>query len=126
VSERTSIRSDAAPPPGGPYSQAIRSGGFLFLAGQGPFRLDSSKVEGSFEEQARQTFLNLEAVAAAAGASLTDAVRVGVYLRDMSNFTALNRIYIEFFRDPMPARTTIQSNLPGFEIEVDAVLAMGS
>ena len=125
MSERTPILSDAAPPPGGPYSQAIRSGGFLFLAGQGPFRADGSKVEGSFEEQARQTFRNLEAVAAAAGASLGDAVRVGVYLRDMSNFPALNGVYAEFFRDPMPARTTIQSDLPGFEIEVDAVLAMG-
>jgi reactive intermediate/imine deaminase len=125
MGERTPIRSDGAPAPGGPYSQAIRSGGFLFLAGQGPFRTDGSKVEGSFEDQARQTFRNLEAVASAAGASLADAVRVGVYLRDMSNFAALNRVYPEFFRDPMPARTTIQSDLPGFEIEVDAVLAMG-
>jgi len=125
MGERIPIRSDAAPPAGGPYSQAIRSGGFLFLAGQGPFRPDGSRVEGSFEEQARQTFRNLEAVAAAAGASLADAVRVGVYLRDMSNFPVLNRIYPEFFRDPMPARTTIQSDLPGFEIEADAVLAMG-
>src|SRR6267143_5684887 len=124
MGERTPIRSDGAPAPGGPYSQAIRSGGFLFLAGQGPFRTDGSKVEGSFEDQARQTFRNLEAVASAAGASLADAVRVGVYLRDMSNFAALNRVYPEFFRDPMPARTTIQSDLPGFEIEVDAVLAM--
>jgi reactive intermediate/imine deaminase len=125
MGERTPIRSDGAPAPGGPYSQAIRSGGFLFLAGQGPFRTDGSKVEGSFEDQARQTFRNLEAVASAAGASLADAVRVGVYLRDMSNFADLNRVYPEFFRDPMPARTTIQSDLPGFEIEVDAVLAMG-
>jgi len=124
MTERTPIRSDVAPPPGGPYSQAIRSGGFLFLAGQGPFRHDGSKVEGSFEEQARQTLSNLEAVAQAAGASLADAVRVGVYLRDMSNFPAMKRVYAEFFRDPMPARTTIQSDLPGFEIEVDAVLAM--
>ncbi len=124
MSERIPIRSEEAPAPGGPYSQAIRSGGFLFLAGQGPFRPDGSKVEGPFEDQARQTLDNLQAVAAAAGASLADAVRVGVYLRDMSNFVAMNRIYAEFFRDPMPARTTIQSDLPGFEIEVDAVLAM--
>jgi reactive intermediate/imine deaminase len=126
MSERIPIRSEEAPPPGGPYSQAIRSGGFLFLAGQGPFRIDGSKVEGSFEDQARQTFRNLEAVAKAAGASLADAVRVGVYLRDMANFPALNKVYPEFLRDPMPARTTIQSNLPGFEIEVDAILAMGA
>ena len=98
----------------------------MFLAGQGPFRPDGSKVEGPFEDQARQALNNLQAVAAAAGGSLADAVRVGVYLRDMSNFAAMNRIYAEFFRAPMPARTTIQSDLPGFEIEVDAVLAMSA
>ena len=125
MSERTPIRSADAPPPSGPYSQAIRSGGFLFLAGQGPFQRDGAKVDSSFEDQARQTFRNLEAVAAAAGASLADAVRVGVYLRDMSNFAAMNKVYLEFLREPMPARTTIQSDLPGFEIEVDAVIAVG-
>jgi reactive intermediate/imine deaminase len=126
MSERTPFSSKDAPPAAGPYSQAIRSGGFLFLAGQGPFRPDGSKVESSFEDQARQTFRNLEAVAAAAGASLADAVRVGVYLRDMSNFAVMNKVYAEFLRDPMPARTTIQSDLPGFDIEVDAVIAIGS
>ncbi len=124
MTERIPIRSEDAPAPGGPYTQAIRSGGFLFLAGQAPFRADGSRVDGPFEDQARQTLNNLQAVAAAAGASLADAVRVGVYLRDMSNFAAMNMIYAEFFRDPMPARTTIQSDLPGFEIEIDAVLAM--
>ena len=124
MSERTPIRTDAAPAPAGPYSQAIKSGGFLFLAGQAPFRPDGSKVEGSFEDQARQTLQNLQSVAAAAGASLADAVRVGVYLRDMSNFGTLNKVYAEFFHEPMPARTTIQSDLPGFEIEVDAVIAV--
>ena len=125
MSERTPIRTDAAPAPAGPYSQAIKSGGFVFLAGQAPFRPDGSKVEGSFEDQARQTLQNLQSVAAAAGAWLADAVRVGVYLRDMSNFGTLNKVYAEFFHDPMPARTTIQSDLPGFEIEVDAVIAVG-
>ena len=123
MSDRTPIRSEDAPAPGGPYSQAIKSGGLIFLAGQGPFHKDGSKVEGSFEEQARQTFRNLDAVAKAAGSSLADAVRVGVYLRNMSNFAAMNAVYKEFFRDPMPARTTIQTELPGFEIEVDAVVA---
>lgn len=122
---RIPFRTDDAPPPAGPYSQAIRSGGFLFLAGQGPFRPDGSKVDSSFEEQARQAFTNLQSVAAAAGASLADAVRVGVYLRDMSDFSVMNKVYVEFLRDPMPARTTIQSDLPGFDIEVDAVIAVG-
>jgi reactive intermediate/imine deaminase len=116
------ISTEGAPQPAGAYSQAIAAGELVFLAGQGPFQPDGSKVEGSFEEQARQTFRNLAAVAEAAGTSLADAVRVGVFLREMRNFTAMDSIYREFFAEPRPARTTVQSNLPGFEIEVDAVL----
>jgi 2-iminobutanoate/2-iminopropanoate deaminase len=123
MTERTPYRASDAPPAAGPYSQAIKSGGFVFLAGQGPFRPDGSKVESPFEEAARQTFRNLDAVASAAGVSLANAVRVGVYLRDMANFAAMNKVYAEFFREPYPARTTIQSDLPGFEIEVDCVIA---
>src|SRR5919197_4606009 len=118
----TPISADGAPAPGGPYSQAIAAGGFVFLAGQGPFRPDGSPVEGDFRDKARQTLENLAAVARAADGSLADAVRVGVYLRDMANFPALNEVYGESFSQPLPARTTIQSDLPGFEIEVDAVL----
>ena len=120
------IRSDEAPPPGGVYSQGVRAGGFVFLAGQGPFRPDGAKADGGFDAQARQTFQNLTAVAKAAGGSLGDAVRVGVFLRDMENFPAMNDIYREFFPEPYPARTTVQSDLPGFEIEVDAVLSLDS
>jgi 2-iminobutanoate/2-iminopropanoate deaminase len=116
------IQTQSAPPPGGAYSQAIAAGSLVFLAGQGPFTPFGEKVEGSFDEQARQTFENLAAVAEAAGGSLADAVRVGVFLRNLENFPAMNDIYREFFPEPLPARTTIQSDLPGFEIEVDAVL----
>lgn len=118
------VSTQSAPPPGGAYSQAIAAGNLVFLAGQGPFEPSGEKVDGSFEDQARQTFSNLAAVAEAAGGSLADAVRVGVFLRDMDNFASMNDIYREFFPDPWPARTTVQSDLPGFEIEVDAVLAL--
>jgi 2-iminobutanoate/2-iminopropanoate deaminase len=120
------VTSPSAPPPGGAYSQAIAAGNLVFLAGQGPFEPSGEQVEGSFEDQARQTFTNLAAVAEAAGGSLADAVRVGVFLRDMADFPAMNRIYPEFFSDPLPARTTVQSDLPGFAIEVDAVLWIDS
>src|SRR5437879_13399789 len=109
--DRIPFRAEDAPPPAGPYSQAIRSGGFLFLAGQGPFRPDGSKVESSFEDQARQALKNLQAVAAAAGASLADAVRVGVYLRAVSDFAAMNQVYVEFLGEPIPARTPTQSDI---------------
>jgi 2-iminobutanoate/2-iminopropanoate deaminase len=117
------ISTENAPAPGGAYSQAIAAGSLVFLAGQGPFDPASgAKVDGSFADQARQTFRNLAAVAEAAGGSLDDAVRVGVFLRDMNDFAAMNSIFGEFFSEPFPARTTIQSDLPGFSIEVDAVL----
>jgi 2-iminobutanoate/2-iminopropanoate deaminase len=118
------VSTQSAPAPGGAYSQAIAAGNLVFLAGQGPFEPSGDKVEGSFEDQARQTFANLAAVAEAAGGSLADAVRVGVFLRDMADFPAMNEIYSEFFSDPLPARTTVQSDLPGFAIEVDAVLVI--
>jgi 2-iminobutanoate/2-iminopropanoate deaminase len=121
---KRSISTQAAPAPGGAYSQAVATGSLVFLAGQGPFGLSGEKVQGSFIDEARQTFANLAAVAEAAGGSLADAVRVGVYLRTMDNFGAMNELYREFFSDPLPARTTIQSNLPGFEIEVDAILSL--
>lgn len=120
------LSTDRAPQPAGPYSQAVAGGGFVFLAGQGPTAPDGSRVDGSFEEQARQTFSNLRALAEAAGGTLADAVRVGVYLRDMAHFATMNAVYEEFFPEPRPARTTIQSDLPGMEIEADAILLLDS
>ena len=122
--KKEAIRTLEAPQPTGVYSQAIRVNNLVFLAGQGPFARSGQLLAGSFEEQARQTLTNLASVAHAAGGSLADAVRVGVYLRDMGNFQMMNDLFREFFPDPPPARTTIQSNLPGFEIEVDAILSL--
>jgi reactive intermediate/imine deaminase len=116
------IVTDTAAPPGGAYSQAIVAGDLVFCAGCTPTLPDGEWLRGSFAEQATQSFENLKAVAAAAGCTLADAVRVGVYLVDMDDFPEMNRIYREYFPEPLPARTTIQSNLPGFLIEVDAVL----
>lgn len=123
---KTPVRTDAAPAPKGPYSQAIvaGSGRTLYISGQGPVDPASGEfVLGSFEEQARLTLSNLQRVAEAGGGSLAKAVKVQVYLSDMSNFAQLNEIYPEFFPEPLPARTTVQSNL-GFAIEVDAVIVL--
>src|SRR2546428_11333678 len=91
---RVRVRAADAPPPAGPYSQAIRSGGFLFLAGQGPFRPDGSKVESSVEEQARQAFSNLQAVAAAAGAPLADGVPACGHLPDRPDLRRVDKVHI--------------------------------
>jgi reactive intermediate/imine deaminase len=102
----------------------VRTGSLVFLSGQGPADPATEEIATSFEDQVRQTLTNLAAVATSADGSLDDAVRVGVYLRDMANFEVMNRVYGEFFSPPYPARTTIQSDMP-IEIEIDAVLAIG-
>ncbi|GAA4690710.1 RidA family protein [Phytohabitans rumicis] len=120
------ISTPAAAPPGGPYSQAVVAGDFVYLAGACPVLPDGTWVRGTFAEQARLCFTNLASVAEAAGANLTQAVRVGIYLRDFAHFPELNEIYAEFFGpDALPARTTIPVALSGFDIEVDAVLYTG-
>jgi 2-iminobutanoate/2-iminopropanoate deaminase len=120
------VSTTEAAPPGGPYSQAVVAGDHVYLAGAVPVRPDGTWVRGSFSEQARQVFANLHAVAEAAGASLADAVRVGVYLRDIADFEAMNAIFAEFFGvENQPARTTLPVALHGFDIEVDAILYTG-
>jgi 2-iminobutanoate/2-iminopropanoate deaminase len=119
------ITSPGAPPPAGPYSHAVRAGGLVFAAGQGPFGANGELVGATFEDQANQVFDNLAAVARAAGTDLSRTVRLGVFLKDLANFQEMNRIVRERFGPEFPARTTVQSDLPGFEIEVDAVFAAG-
>ncbi len=122
---RERIQASGCPAPTGSYSQGIAAGGFLFLSGQGPFDSDGNLVDGSFEAQVRQVLANLAAVAAEAGRTLDDAVRVGVYLHDLDDFDEMDAVYREAFREPRPARTTIQTPLPGFRVEIDAVIWLG-
>lgn len=116
--------SNAAPPKAGPYSHAVRSGNVVFLSGQGPFDPDTGRIPDTIEEQVRQTLRNLAAAAEAAGGTLSDAVRVGVYLREIENFATMNEVYAEFFEEPYPARTTIQTGIR-IPVEIDAVLEVG-
>ena len=122
---RNPVRSQEAPPPSGGYSQGIVVGDLLFLAGQGPYDASGGRVGSSVAEQVRQVLSNLDAVARSAGGSLQNAVRVGMYLSDLAHFDEMDGEYRRFFSDPMPARTTIQSDLVGFDVEGDAVVWMG-
>lgn len=125
---REPIRTEQAPAAIGPYSQAVRAGGQVFLSGQIPLHPATGElVEGDIRVQSQRVFENLKAVCAAAGASLDDVVRVGIYLMDLSDFAEVNAVMAEYFQAPYPARSTIQvSGLPrGARIEVDAVLVTG-
>jgi 2-iminobutanoate/2-iminopropanoate deaminase len=121
---RDEIATDRAPAPAGTYSQAIAANGLLWIAGQTPRAPGGTRITGSFEEQARQTLDNVEAVAHAAGTTLSAAVKVNVYVRDTADRGKFDEIYREYVGHPAPARCLVQSDLPGFDIEVDAVLVL--
>lgn len=120
----TSISSPDSPAPVGTYSPGVVFGDLLFLAGQGPFDASGKRVGTTFADQVRKTFENLEAIAVAAGTSLSNTVRYGVYLSSLDNFAELNEVAREFLSDPLPARTTIEVALRGFDVEIDAVVAI--
>jgi reactive intermediate/imine deaminase len=125
---RQSIHTDAAPAAIGPYSQAVRHGQTVYFSGQIPLDPATGQlVEGDISAQARRAFDNLGAVSEAAGGSLADIVRVGLYVTDLGDFQAVNAVMAEYFSAPYPARSTIQvSALPkGATVEVDAVMVLG-
>lgn len=120
------VTTTHAPAPSGAYSQGVvASGPLLFCAGQGPYDSTGRLVADTFADQVRQTLANLDAVCSAAGTSLRHAVRLGVFLSSMDHFAEMNAVLTEFFAGhEFPARTTIETPLPGFDIEIDAVVAL--
>ena len=123
---KRAVNTDQAGPVGGPYSQAVVAGDTVYLAGAIPSLPDGTRITGSFAEQAHAAFKNLAACAEAAGGSLDQAVRVGVYLRDFADFAEMNEIYAQYLKgDNPPVRTTIPVALEGMAIEVDAILYLG-
>lgn len=111
------ISSPGSPAPRGPYSPAVRAGDFIFVAGQAVLGAD-------VKAETRQVLTNIKSVLEAAGASLADVVRCGVFLMDANDFQAMNEVYSEMFGSTKPARTTIivaGLPLPGARVEIDAV-----
>jgi 2-iminobutanoate/2-iminopropanoate deaminase len=122
---KTAITSPELAPPVGPFSQAIKVDGFLFLSGQvGQDPATGKVVEGGIEAETERIFQNLSAVLKAAGRSFDDVVRAGVFLKNMSDFAAMNSIYAKYFSQPFPARTTIAAAaLPlGACVEIDLIV----
>lgn len=122
--ERRIIHTDKAPKAIGPYSQAIRSGEFIFCAGQIPLDPATMKlVEGDITVQTRRVLTNLSNVLEAAGSSLSRVVKTTVFLADFNDFAAMNAVYAEFFGEQPPARSTIQAGrLPaGALVEIEAI-----
>jgi len=121
---REIIATDGAPKAIGPYSQAVKANGFVFLSGQ--IALDPATqqlVLGGVTEQTERVLRNLEAVLSAAGSSLDKVVRCGVFLKSMNDFAAMNEVYGKFFRKSPPARSTVEAaRLPkDCLVEIDVI-----
>lgn len=122
------VSTQAAPAAIGPYSQAIRAGGTVYLSGQ--IALDPATgqlVEGGFDAQVRRAFENLKAVAQAGGGSLGHCVKLTLFLTDLAMFPQVNEIMKAYFTEPYPARSTVGvASLPrGAQFEVEAVMVLG-
>ena len=125
---REIIQTDRAPQAIGTYSQAVRSGNTVYLSGQIPLVPESMElVEGDMETQIRRVFDNLSAVAAAAGGSLADIVKLNVFLPDLGHFAIVNEVMAGYFQPPYPARAAVGvAALPkGAQVEMDAVMELG-
>lgn len=121
---RERVQTENAPAAIGPYSQAIKAGGFVFVSGQIPLDPQTGQfVSGGIAEQTVRVLKNLAAVLEASGSSLNQVVKTTVFLADMKEFTGMNEVYAEFFPDPPPARATVAAaGLPrDARVEIEAV-----
>ncbi len=120
------IATSQAPAAIGPYSQAIRSGPWVFVSGQIPLDPATGKiVEGDIAAQTERVLKNLGAILEAAGAGLAQVVKTTVYLRDLNEFARMNEVYARYFADQPPARATVEvARLPrDVQVEIDAIAA---
>jgi 2-iminobutanoate/2-iminopropanoate deaminase len=125
---REIIVTQHAPPAIGPYSQAVQVGDFVYTAGQIPLVPETGElVEGGIEEQTRQVMQNLGHILEAAGSNLAQVVKTTIFVTNLGDFAAINKVYASFFADAPPARSTVQvAGLPlGANIEIEVVAVKG-
>jgi 2-iminobutanoate/2-iminopropanoate deaminase len=123
---RQALQPEGRPKPTPPYSPVVVAGDTVYTAGQTGTGVDGNLVAGGIAEQTRQTLENVRACVAAAGCTMDDVVKVNAHLVDLADFPAYNEVYREFFAEPYPARTSVQSGLPaGVLIEIEAIAVKG-
>ena len=125
--KRTIVKTNQAPQAIGPYSQAVKAGDTVYLAGQIPLIPETMTLEsGDMRAQIRRVFENLGAVAQAAGGGLQDMVKLNVYLTDLAHFPLVNEVMAQYFREPYPARAAVGvAALPkGAAVEMDAIMVL--
>lgn len=111
-----------------PYSKFRKIGGFIYVSGQTGFNPADRMIGETIEEQTEQTLKNIEMALTEAGCTMKDVVKCSVFLTDMSEFRKMNSVYLKFFSDPPPARTTVGANLssPKMKIEIDVIAYISS
>ena len=126
--DKTAIIAAGAPKAIGPYSQAVATDSFVFVSGQIPIDPATGQlVQGDMRVQAQAVIKNIQAVLESAGLSLAHVVKTTVFLKNLNDFQAMNEVYAQFFKEPCPARSTIEvSNLPrGAALEIEAIAVRG-
>jgi 2-iminobutanoate/2-iminopropanoate deaminase len=120
------IDTNEAPKAIGPYAQGVRAGGLIFASGQLPVNPETNELVEDIKGATKQSLENLKAIMTSAGASLSNIVKVTVFLRDMNNFNEMNEVYATYFPSNPPARSTIQvARLPKDAIvEIEAIAAI--
>ena len=120
------ISTDNAPQAIGPYSQAVKTGNLIFISGQIPLDPKTGDiVDGSIEDQANQVLDNIKSICEAAGHGLEDIVKITIFLTDLGNFATVNEVMKNYFKEPYPARATLEiSGLPlGVNVEIEAIVS---
>lgn len=121
---KKTVMAEKGPKPAGPYSHAVVANGFVFISGQGPVDPETGTMPDAFADQVRQTLRNVQTILEAAGTSLDNVVKVNAYVTDLTRFQEFNEVYVEFFQQDPPARTTVGASLLGFLVEVDCVASL--
>ena len=121
----TAIRTEKAPAAIGPYSQGIESGALVFVSGQIPVDPVTGKIAETIEEQTAQSLANIENILAESGLTMADVVKTSVFLADLADFEAMNRVYAGRFQEPYPARSCVQvAAIPkGCRVEIECIAA---
>ena len=120
------ISTDNAPQAIGPYSQAVKTANLIFISGQIPLDPKTGDiVDGSIEDQANQVLDNIKSICEAAGHGLEDIVKITIFLTDLGNFATVNEVMKNYFKEPYPARATVEiSGLPlGVNVEIEAIVS---
>lgn len=124
--QQITTRSGASPV--GPYSQGLRVGDFVFVSGQGPLDPKTGQIVGeNIEDQTARVLENIKAILKVGGATMADVVKANAYLSDMTLFERYNKVYVTYFPDPKPTRTTVSAQLPlkGMLVEIDVIAYVG-